>query len=239
MHTLLDMDEVSGPAFVSTGHLPPAERVDTLLGEAYERFKSVDEGKVADYIPALARTPRHLFAVCVVETNGALHATGDTDYEFSIQSVSKPFVFALVCQAVGEGEARKKLGVNATGLPFNSVMAIELNSDRTMNPMVNAGAIATTSLQSGPRRHRGGQMAIHPRRVVPVRRPQAHPQHRGLPVRGRHQLSQPRDSQAARGLRPPVFRRARGDRHLHPTMLSECQREGFGGDGRDLGRRRP
>ena len=138
MHTLLDMDEVSGPAFVSTGHLPPAERVDTLLGEAYERFKSVDEGKVADYIPALARTPRHLFAVCVVETNGALHATGDTDYEFSIQSVSKPFVFFLVCQAVGEEEARKKLGVNATGLPFNSVMAIELNSDRTMNPMVNA-----------------------------------------------------------------------------------------------------
>jgi len=76
MHTLLDMDEVSGPAFVSTGHLPPAERVDTLLGETYERFKSVDEGKVADYIPALAGTPRHLFAVCVVETNGALHATG-------------------------------------------------------------------------------------------------------------------------------------------------------------------
>jgi glutaminase len=144
MHTLLDMDEVSGP-----GHLPPAERVDTLLGEAYERFKSVDEGKVADYIPALARTPRHLFAVCVVETNGALHATGDTDYEFSIQSVSKPFVFALVCQAVGEEEARKKLGVNATGLPFNSVMAIELNSDRTMNPMVNAGAIATTGLAPG------------------------------------------------------------------------------------------
>jgi glutaminase len=149
MHTLLDMDEVSGPAFVSTGHLPPAERVDTLLGETYERFKSVDEGKVADYIPALAGTPRHLFAVCVVETNGALHATGDTDYAFSIQSVSKPFVFALVCQAAGEEEARKKLGVNATGLPFNSVMAIELNSDRTMNPMVNAGAIATTSLAPG------------------------------------------------------------------------------------------
>jgi glutaminase len=149
MSTPLDIDEAGGPAFVSTGHLPPAARVDTLLAEAYERFKTVDEGKVADYIPALARTPRDLFGLCVVESNGAIHAAGDTEYEFSIQSVSKPFVFALVCQAVGEEEARKKLGVNATGLPFNSVMAIELNSDRTTNPMVNAGAIATTSLAPG------------------------------------------------------------------------------------------
>ena len=116
MHTLLDMDEVSGPAFVSTGHLPPAERVDTLLGEAYERFKSVDEGKVADYIPALARTPRHLFAVCVVETNGALHATGDTDYEFSIQSVSKPFVFAWSLRR----QARSRRARNSGSTPLGS-----------------------------------------------------------------------------------------------------------------------
>ena len=149
MHTPLNSDDAAEPSYVSTGHLPPGERVDTLLAEAYERFKSVDEGKVADYIPALARTPRDLFGLCVVETNGSVHATGDTEYEFSIQSVSKPFVFALVCQAVGEEEARAKLGVNATGLPFNSVMAIELNSDRTMNPMVNAGAIATSSLVPG------------------------------------------------------------------------------------------
>jgi glutaminase len=145
----LDPDQAVGRFYVSTGHLPPAERVDTLLAEAYERFRSVDEGKVADYIPALGRTPRGLFGLCVVETNGTVHAAGDTEHEFSIQSVSKPFVFALVCQAVGEEEARRKLGVNATGLPFNSVMAIELNSERTMNPMVNAGAIATTSLAPG------------------------------------------------------------------------------------------
>ena len=63
--------------------------------------------------------------------------------------MSKPFVFALVCDAIGHDEARRKLGVNSTGLPFNSVMAIELNADRTMNPMVNAGAIATTSLVPG------------------------------------------------------------------------------------------
>jgi len=149
MYTQLDIDEVSGSSPISTGHLPPDEEVATLVAAAYERYQSLDEGKVADYIPALARTPRELFGVCVVGIEGGTFAVGDTAHEFSIQSVSKPFVFALVCQAVGSEEARRKIGVNATGLPFNSVMAIELNDDRTMNPMVNAGAIATTSLAPG------------------------------------------------------------------------------------------
>jgi glutaminase len=149
MHTPVDIDEVTGPAFVSTGHLPPAERVDKLLAEAYARFKTDDEGKVADYIPALARTPPNLFGLCVVETNGNVHTAGDTQHQFSIQSISKPFVFAPVCQAIGAEPARERIGVNSTGLPFNSVMAIELNPYRTMNPMVNAGAIATASLAPG------------------------------------------------------------------------------------------
>ena len=70
-------------------------------------------------------------------------------YPFTIMSVSKPFVFALVCQALGAEEARQRIGVNSTGLPFNSVMAIELNADRLTNPMVNSGALATTSLVPG------------------------------------------------------------------------------------------
>lgn len=149
MYTQLDSDEISESSPVSTGHLPPDEEVATLVAAAYERYQSLDEGKVADYIPALARTPRELFGVCVVGIEGGTFAVGDTAHEFSIQSISKPFVFALVCQAVGSEEARRKIGVNATGLPFNSVMAVELNDDRTMNPMVNAGAIATTSLAPG------------------------------------------------------------------------------------------
>ena len=143
----LAMPTPSSP--VSTGHLPPAERVRELVTEAHRRFKSIDEGENADYIPALAVVPRDLFAVCVVGTSGTAYTAGDTDYEFSIQSVSKPFVFALVCQAVGEDEARAKLGVNSTGLPFNSVIAIERASDGTTNPMVNAGAIAAASLAPG------------------------------------------------------------------------------------------
>jgi glutaminase len=85
----------------------------------------------------------------VVATEGAIYAVGDAAYPFSIMSASKPFVFALVCQALGAQEVRDKLGVNSTGLPFNSVMAIELNPDRLTNPMVNSGALATTSLAPG------------------------------------------------------------------------------------------
>ena len=120
-----------------------------LIEEARDRFAAVDEGAVADYIPALAKVPPELFGVCIASTSGNIYATGDTDYEFSIQSVSKPFVFALVCQAIGEDEARQKLGVNNTGLPFNSVIAIERIDEGTSNPMVNAGAIAASSLAPG------------------------------------------------------------------------------------------
>ena len=80
---------------------------------------------------------------------GGVFAVGDAEVEFTIQSISKVFVFALVCDALGHQEARRKLGVNSTGLPFDSVMGIELNATRTMNPMVNAGALATTSLVPG------------------------------------------------------------------------------------------
>ncbi|MFO0875687.1 MAG: glutaminase A [Phycisphaerales bacterium] len=149
MHTRPPSDVEESAIAVSTGHLPPAEQVKALVDEAYARYRSLDEGKVADYIPALAKVSRGLFGVCVVGVNGLVHEAGDSGHEFSIQSVSKPFVFALVCQAIGHEEARRRIGVNATGLPFNSVMAIELNKDRTMNPMVNAGAIATASLAPG------------------------------------------------------------------------------------------
>ncbi len=142
-------DPAASQAVISTGALPRNDVVDALVAEAHALFKDVDEGVVADYIPALAKTPANLFGVCVVGINGAVHEAGDVNHAFSIQSVSKPFVFALVCQAIGAEEARRKIGVNSTGLPFNSVMAVELNNDRTMNPMVNAGAIATTSLIPG------------------------------------------------------------------------------------------
>jgi glutaminase len=85
----------------------------------------------------------------VVGTSGNVYEAGDTGYEFSIMSVSKPFMFALVCETIGPEEARKRLGANATGLAFNSLAAVEQGPDGRTNPMVNAGAIATTSLAPG------------------------------------------------------------------------------------------
>ncbi|MCE9556249.1 MAG: glutaminase A [Planctomycetes bacterium] len=138
--------------FVSTGHLPPAERVQSLVTEAYERYRAHGEGKNSAVYPALARIGPELLGVCIVGVNGSVFSAGDADYEFSLMSVSKPFVFALVCQEIGVEEARQKLGVNATGLAFNSLAAIERSPDGRTNPMVNSGAIATTSLAPGANR---------------------------------------------------------------------------------------
>ncbi|HEX7136003.1 MAG TPA: glutaminase A [Iamia sp.] len=136
-------------ANVSTGHLPDPSVVEALLVEGRDRYAAVDEGEVAGYIRALADTPPDLFGACIVASDGTTYEVGAAQHPFSIQSVSKPFVFALVCDAIGPEEARRHLGVDGTGMPFDSVMAIELNEDRTMNAMVNAGAIAATSLIAG------------------------------------------------------------------------------------------
>lgn len=139
----------TSPRCISTGQLPDPALVRDLVSQAHARFRSVDEGENADYIPALAEVPRHLFGICVAGTRGEVYEVGDSDHPFTLQSVSKPFMFALVCQAIGEEGAREKLGVNSTGLPFNSVIAVERTADGLTNPMVNAGAIATTSLAPG------------------------------------------------------------------------------------------
>ena len=142
------MSTVQAP-YVSTGHLPPSTSVKDLVAEAYERFKSNTEGENSKVYPALARVPSDLFGICLVGTSGNVYPIGDAEYQFTIMSVSKPFVFALVCEALGVEEVRRKVGVNATGLAFNSLEGIERNPDGRTNPMVNSGAIATTSLVPG------------------------------------------------------------------------------------------
>jgi glutaminase len=135
--------------YVSTGRLPSAETVAALVKAAHERLRDNRKGNVSDVYPALARAPADLFGLCVVGTNGAVHAAGDWDVSFAIMSVSKPFVFALVCDAIGAEAVRRRVGVNATGLPFNALSAIERSGDGRTNPMVNPGAIATTGLAPG------------------------------------------------------------------------------------------
>ncbi len=137
------------PEFVSSGHLPSTELVRALVDEAHERFRANADGENSQVYPALAAAPRDLFGLCVCGTSGAIFVAGDAQIEFAIMSVSKPFVFALVCQALGAEQARALLGVNSTGRPFNSMDAVRSSSDGRTNPMVNSGAIAASSLIGG------------------------------------------------------------------------------------------
>lgn len=141
--------EAAEALYVSTGHLPSPEVVKALVADAHERFKSSSDGQNSQVYPALARVPSQLFGISVVGVSGNVYTAGDAEHDFAIMSVSKPFVFALVCEALGHQQVREKIGVNATGLAFNSLAAIEQGSDGRTNPMVNAGAIATTSLAPG------------------------------------------------------------------------------------------
>src|SRR3954447_12694660 len=135
--------------FVSTGELPPPERVRELMYEAHERFAAVGDGRNSQVYPALSEVPSELFGICVVGARGGVYGIGDADVEFTIMSVAKPFVFALVCEAFGTDEIRRWIGANATGLPFNSVTAVEQARHGRTNPMVNSGAIAPASLAPG------------------------------------------------------------------------------------------
>jgi glutaminase len=143
----LDIGDVDQAVF--TGTLPGWDDVERLVADAHRRNREVADGEVADYIATLARVDPALFGVCVAEVGGAVHDAGDTGHAFSIQSISKAFIYALVCGVLGHEAVRDRVGVNNTGLPFNSVMAIELNDGHPMNPMVNAGALATTALVPG------------------------------------------------------------------------------------------
>ena len=198
----LPFHEMTTTSVVSTGQLPTLEVVESLLVEVYDRYRSVDEGALADYIPALANVDPKLFGVSIFGVEGRGASIGDAAHLFSLQSISKAFVFALVCDAVGHEEARRKLGVNATGLAFNSVMAIELNKERTMNPLVNAGALATTSLVPGDTKEEKWEF-IH-EGLSRFRRPSARPRCGALRLGIRDQSAKPGHRTPPRELRAAV-----------------------------------
>ncbi|MFT6188628.1 MAG: glutaminase [Oleispira sp.] len=117
-----------------------------LVNDVHKQFASHNEGKNPDYIPALAAVDSDLFAISIVTADGKKYSAGDKDHSFSIQSIAKAFNLAALMNQQGDQVVVDKIGVNATGLPFSSIMAIELNEERSVNPLVNAGAIATVSL---------------------------------------------------------------------------------------------
>ncbi len=111
--------------FVSTGSLPSPAQVRGLLDAAYQQFAAHSEGAVSQVYPALARVQPELFGICLAGVSGNTYSIGAAEHPFTIMSVSKPFVFALVCQMIGPDAVRKKIGVNATGHAFNSAAGID------------------------------------------------------------------------------------------------------------------
>jgi len=120
--------------------------LQAVVKKAYEKFKGDTSGKTADYIPELAKVPADLFGVVIVTAAGDVVSAGDVNYSFSIQSVSKPFTAALVMQQQGAQTIKDKIGVEPTGLKFNSILATQIIPEVSVNPLVNSGAIASVSL---------------------------------------------------------------------------------------------
>ncbi len=138
---------LAGSPSTATATSPQSlQQLQKLVDEAHAKFKDLKEGKNADYIPILATVPSELFGLAIVTADGEVVTAGDVDYPFSIQSVSKPFTMALVMEEQGKDAIYQKIGVEPTGMPFNSIIAIELNPKRSINPLVNAGAIAAVSM---------------------------------------------------------------------------------------------
>jgi glutaminase len=113
---------------------------------AHAKHKNNRRGKNAGYIPALAEVDPQLFGVCVVTVDGQTFSAGDATTEFALESISKVFTAALAIEQVGPRQFHRKVGADPTGEAFNSVLALELHNDKPNSPMVNAGAMTTTSL---------------------------------------------------------------------------------------------
>jgi len=128
---------------------PGKAEIDAALSAAHAAYKGLQEGKNADYIPALAKVPSQLFGIALVTVDGEVHTVGDVSELFSIQSISKVFTMAQVMQDSGDKAVEEGVGVDATGQVFNSIVAVEKDKGHEMNAFVNPGAIATTSMVQG------------------------------------------------------------------------------------------
>jgi glutaminase len=126
--------------------VPSTDDLQAAVNEAYARFKDDSSGKNADYIPYLASVNSNLFGVAIATVDGKVYVAGDTEYSFSIQSCSKVFTLAQIIQESGEEEVLTNIGVEPTGMAFNSVTAMGLHDNQAINPLVNAGAMASVSM---------------------------------------------------------------------------------------------
>lgn len=127
----------------------PALDYQAAIDKAYEKNKGLKEGKNADYIKELANVDPNIYGIAIVTTDGKVFQKGDLNSRVSIQSISKVFTLAKVIDEQGPKTVMDKIGVDATGLRFNSIVAIELQKGKEINPLVNPGAIACVSMING------------------------------------------------------------------------------------------
>ena len=142
----------SGALLPRTGGVSQGD-VEQAVKRAYAGVRAVSEGKNADYIPELAKVDSQLFGIAVMRLDGELYEMGDTSTAFTIQSISKVFTLARALADSGAATVEKRIGADATGQAFNSIVALGLNKMQKRpppgNPFVNAGAIATVDLVAG------------------------------------------------------------------------------------------
>lgn len=123
-------------------------RTLAAINELHMAYRDNSDGQVAKYIPELAKVDPNLFGIVVVTTGGEIYSVGDVHDRFTIQSIANPFVYGLVIDALGRDAVRNVVGVEPSGNPFNAIV-LDARSNRPMNPMVNAGAIAVASMVPG------------------------------------------------------------------------------------------
>jgi glutaminase len=132
---------------------PAKANVDAAMKAAYDKYKTLQQGKNADYIPALAKVDPNIYGIALVGVDGSVSTTGDIKSEVSIQSISKVFTLAKVIEEQGPEYIARTIGVDATGMRFNSIVSVEFSQKvlggPEMNSLVNPGAIATTSFVKG------------------------------------------------------------------------------------------
>lgn len=122
--------------------------IQETIEELFQRFQGLNDGEVATYIPELGKADPNWFGICLVTADGAIYEAGNTTQEFTIQSISKPFTYGMALEDNSRAEVLKKIWVEPTGEAFNSI-SLQPGTGRPLNPMINAGAIATTGLLEG------------------------------------------------------------------------------------------
>jgi glutaminase len=123
--------------------------ITQTLKELHARYQPESGGKLADYIPELAKANPARFGIAVTDVQGQICEAGDTSANFTLQSISKPFIYGMALEDRGREAVRARVGVEPTGNAFNSIIELERDTHRPYNPMINSGAIAVTDLITG------------------------------------------------------------------------------------------